>query len=247
VSLHQQQIKQEFLSKESKSTKDKLSFNRLYRRNKNTTTGKSATNNTNDIMSRAFTPPDTLSKDDIRTIADVRREIWTNSLKGLCIGTFSGYGLYSIVKFGQRRKVWNVPFPLNRNAAFLSVLLGGALGSFVMSITTGKNEVHKLHPIFEIGRRRTTVPDDATPLSAYELSILQAKERDEDLRSMRQKSLYHSADEQEVMDRVQREKNRLYRRATLTKSMEHVGGLSDSHGGKWIPDDVDDEQNNHTD
>ena len=107
-------------------------------------------------MSRAFHPPDTLSKDDIRTIADVRREIWTNSMKGLGVGTLTGFTLYTVASMGQHRwKLWKLsPKVLNRNTAFLSVLLGGAIGSFIMSVTTGKNEVHKMHPIFsiEIGR-----------------------------------------------------------------------------------------------
>jgi hypothetical protein len=196
-------------------------------------------------MSRAFNPPDTLSKEDIRTIADVRRDIWTSGMKGLFVGTISGYALYTVLKIGNQRKLWNLSGSINRNTAFLSVLLGGAIGSFLMSVTTGKNEVHNLHPIFEIGaNRRRAIRDDANSLhlSPYDLSILQAKERDDDIRSI-QKSQKHfqysSIAEQEVLDRVQREKNRLYRRATLTKSMEQYGGLSDAHGGNWITDDTD--------
>lgn len=193
-------------------------------------------------MSRAFTPPDTLSKDDIRTLADVRRDIWTSAMKGLCIGTVSGYSLFLMAKFGHQRKLWNLSF-INRNTALLSVLLGGAIGSFVMSVTTGKNEVHQLHPIFEIGaHRRRAAREDTDRLTPYELSILQAKERDDDIRSiqkLQKYSHYSSLAEQEVLDRVQREKNRLYRRATLTKSLEQDGGLSDAHGGNWITDDTD--------
>lgn len=126
---------------------------------------------------------------------------------------------------------------MNRNTAFLSVLLGGAIGSFAMATTTGKNEVHQLHPIFQVGSRTNpnSKIDSSSSLSAYELSLLQAKERDEDLRSLESRRHMTTA-EQDVMDRVRREKNRLYRRATLTKSMEHVGGLSDSHGGHWVQD-----------
>lgn len=193
-------------------------------------------------MSRAFTPPDSLSKEDIKTLADVRRDIWTNAMKGLCIGSVSGFGLYSVVKFGHQRKLWKVSF-INRNTAFLSVLLGGAIGSFTMSLTTGKNEVHQLHPIFAIGaNRRRTTREDTDHLSPYELSILQAKERADDIRAIQKHqrhSQYNSLAEQEVLDRVQREKNRLYRRASLTKSMEQDGGLSDAHGGNWITDDSD--------
>jgi hypothetical protein len=193
-------------------------------------------------MSRAFTPPDTLSKDDLRTLAEVRRDIWTNAMKGLCIGTVSGYSLYSVIKFGHQRKWWKVSF-INRNTAFLSVLLGGAIGSFIMSVTTGKNEVHKLHPIFALGsNRRQSTREDSDHLSPYEISILQAKERADDIRAIQKHqkhSQYSTLAEQEVLDRVQREKNRLYRRASLTKSLEQDGGLSDAHGGNWITDDND--------
>jgi hypothetical protein len=157
---------------------------------------------TGTIMSRAFTPPDTLSKEDIRTIADVRRDIWTNSFTGLCVGTLAGFCVHSLAAMGHRRGTWKLSF-LNRNTAFFSVLLGGAVGSFVMSITTGKNEVHNLHPIFQVGAR----------------------------------TLENSGDDSAAggLDHVERERNRLYRRATLTKAMERGGGgLSDSHGGHWV-------------
>jgi hypothetical protein len=172
-------------------------------------------------MSRAFHPPDTLSKDDIRTIADVRRDIWTNSFKGLAVGSFTGFTLYSVASIGQHRlKLWNLPNTiLNRNTAFLSVLLGGAIGSFIMSVTTGKNEVHHLHPIFKIGaidktKRNSENEDEtiSTHLSLKELSILQNDNID-------------ATNSDDVgIDRSQFNRNRLYRRMTLTKKLEQ-GGL----------------------
>jgi hypothetical protein len=177
-------------------------------------------------MSRAFHPPDTLSKDDIRTIADVRREIWTNSFKGLAVGTITGYAFYSVASIGQHKlKLWNLPITLlNRNTAFLSVLLGGAIGSFIMSVTTGKNEVHNLHPIFQIGSRNTTIgeKDDetvSTHLSLKELSILQKSNNE---RSKNENNNSNTA--ADVIDRTQLERNRLYRRMTLSKKLEQ-GGL----------------------
>jgi hypothetical protein len=163
-------------------------------------------------MSRAFTPPETLSKEEIRTIADVRRDIWTNSFRGLCIGTVAGFAIHATAHMGHRRGLWKMSF-LNRNTAFLSVLLGGAVGSFVMSVTTGKNEVHNLHPIFQVGARPSNTSDGINTMGNSD----------------------------SVLDREDRERNRLYRRATLIKSMEHVGGgLSDSHGGQWVAPDQDD-------
>ncbi len=100
-------------------------------------------------MSRAFTPPPTMSNDDIRTVADVRRDIWTNAFKGMGLGALLGVMGHSVARFGHQRQWWSVP--LNRNTLFLSVLLGITSGSFFMATVTGKNEVHKLHPIFQLG------------------------------------------------------------------------------------------------
>lgn len=179
-------------------------------------------------MSRAFTPPDTLSKDEIRTIADVRRHIWTQALTGLAAGTVTGYALHTVASIGHRRGYWKMPY-LNRNTALLSVLLSGAMGSFIMATTAGRNEVHNLHPIFEVGAKNKNLAEE---------SLEQAKQRNTDLRYLekRQRGQQLNAGEQDVIDRVKREKNRLYRRASLTQSMEH-SGISDSHGGHWVEDD----------
>ena len=42
------------------------------------------------IMSRAFTPPPTMSAEDMLTVADVRRDVWTGGFRGLFIGACSG-------------------------------------------------------------------------------------------------------------------------------------------------------------
>lgn len=41
----------------------------------------------------------------------------------------------------------------SRNTAFLSFMAGGALGSFLMAMTTGKNEIHELHDIFHMNEK----------------------------------------------------------------------------------------------
>jgi len=109
-------------------------------------------------MSRAFTPPDTMSKDDIRTVADVRRSIWTNGLTGLGLGSSGALVVHTVASLGMRRGLWKLP--LNRNTAMLSTMLGGASGSFIMATTAGKNEVHNLHPIFRLGAKETKKPTD---------------------------------------------------------------------------------------
>ena len=45
-------------------------------------------------MSRAFTPPSTMSDEDIMNVADVRRDVWTGGFKGLGIGLGTGFGAH---------------------------------------------------------------------------------------------------------------------------------------------------------
>jgi hypothetical protein len=151
-------------------------------------------------MTRAFTPPETLSKEEIRTIADVRRDIWTDAFYGMAVGSFSAIAMHTLAGFASRRGLVR-NLSLNRNTALFSFLAGGAFGSFIMATTTGKNEVHKLHAIFEVGSKRDKE------------SILRDPGSEE------------------------RKRNRLLRRKTLEETLEHQHGLSDSHGGKWAPED----------
>ncbi len=120
-------------------------------------------------MSRAFTPPDTLSQDDIRTVADVRRAIWINGFFGLGTGSVVGMVGHIILQSLQKKYIPSVggsssssstvaskgntsngtstswiykclkPLPpLGKNTFLLSLLGGGALGSFLMSTTAGE-------------------------------------------------------------------------------------------------------------
>jgi hypothetical protein len=176
-------------------------------------------------MSRSFTPPSTLSKEEIKTIADVRRDIWTNSFYGLGVGSCAGLVLHGAAQLGNNRKLWKLP--LNRNTIMMSIFAGGALGSFIMATTTGKNEVDRLHPIFEVGAK--------PPKPSYQENLERAREREAELRILSrhrtQPKLIDSEDTYD--DRILRQRNRLVRRASLTKSFER-GGLSDSHGGQWV-------------
>eukprot|EP00546_Thalassionema_frauenfeldii_P007495 CAMPEP_0178914984 /NCGR_PEP_ID=MMETSP0786-20121207/11753_1 /TAXON_ID=186022 /ORGANISM="Thalassionema frauenfeldii, Strain CCMP 1798" /LENGTH=128 /DNA_ID=CAMNT_0020588001 /DNA_START=149 /DNA_END=535 /DNA_ORIENTATION=+ len=126
-------------------------------------------------MSRSFTPPDTLSQDEIRTIADVRRDIWTNSFRGMGYGAATGVAGHSILSFLVSRDI--VPkMKLNRNTATFTVLLCASLGSFLAATVTGKNAVHNLHPIFEVGAvKRLPKPGDDSELSEYQKNLEQAK------------------------------------------------------------------------
>ena len=115
-------------------------------------------------MSRAFSPPDTLSDDDIRTVADVRRAVWINGLFGLGAGAVTGMVGHLILQTLQKKYIPDAgaggadaakkaantaeagwiykclrPLPpLGKNTFLLSLLGGGALGSFVLSTTAGK-------------------------------------------------------------------------------------------------------------
>ena len=192
-------------------------------------------------MSRAFTPPDTLSKENIRTIAEVRRNIWAEAFRGLLVGTFSGFGLHAAAQFGHNRGFWKMAF-LNRNTALLSVLLGGALGSFVNATTEGKNQVHNLHPIFQVGARPPLLTPDGKVMSPYQHQLEEMRQREVEVQILEARR-DRTASEQEYLDNARREKNRLLRRASLSQSLLQEGhhGLSDAHGGHWVEPDEEDE------
>ena len=169
-------------------------------------------------MSRAFTPPKSMSNDDIRTVADVRRDIWTSAFYGMFLGSLVGVVGHGAAQFGNKRGLWKLP--LNRNTFFLSVLLGMTSGSFFMATTTGKNEVHKLHPIFQLGAE--------PPKDNYQQSLERAKEE-----AFRQQIIM----KQQEMEQG-KERNRLFRRQTLEKTIRNDhGGLSDAHGGHWLKEE----------
>lgn len=190
-------------------------------------------------MTRAFTPPDTLSNDEIKTIADVRREIWTQAFQGLLVGSFSGFGLHMLAKFGNNRGFWKLS--TNRNTALLSVLLGGALGSFVNATTTGKNEVHNLHPIFQVGAKPPPI-DYSQSNSPYQKQLEEMRQREIELQILESRR-DRTATEQEYLEKARREKNRLYRRESLSQSLQKgQHGLSDSHGGHWVENGTEDEE-----
>lgn len=172
-------------------------------------------------MSRAFTPPDTLSKDEIRTLGDVRRSIWTNGFTGLLVGSISGYVLHATAQFVHNRLPESTklkvhapgepPLKFSRNTAFLSVMVGAAVGSFSMATAAGKNRSHELHDIYEVGK------DPMKGATEYQRSLHRAQIREEEIR--------------------ERERRRVARRATVKRIMEEGHGLSDSHAGRWVDDD----------
>ena len=129
-------------------------------------------------MYRAFHPPDTLSKDEIRTIADVRRDIWTQGFYGMAGGSASGIFLHTMVAQGKKRNLqWLQQIPLNKNTRMASFFLGGSIGALVLATTAGKNSVHNLHPIFEVGSKKQDPLDKNNEPAAEEWNDQQARHR----------------------------------------------------------------------
>jgi hypothetical protein len=124
---------------------------------------------------------------------------------------------------------------LSRNTLMLSVLGGGALGSFLFAVSAGKQEVHNLHPIFQRGANPTGDLD-------YQRSLEKAKERGDEMRVLERSRLTDKMAQHPIKEDVDTYKlgqNRILRRRTLTESIRkgHGHGLSDSHGGQWVHGD----------
>ncbi len=173
------------------------------------------------------TPEETpLSKENYQAMADVRRSLWTAGFKGMGYGSLLGYSLHvgakSVQSWSMKRAnitsssaaqestAWYFlrGITFNKNTAFLSVMAGGAVGAYVMSTAAGKNSVHNLHPVFEVGKKNFG--------TRYQTLIEQSKALEEE---------------------KERERRRLKRRETVIDRMAYGHGLSDSHGGHWTEED----------
>lgn len=189
-------------------------------------------------MSRAFNPPSSLSKDDRQTIGEVRRDIWVSGVKGMGIGGVTGITSYAIANrmklFGSQQNP--------KNLAMASVLLGMTCGSFLGAVVTGKNEVHQLHPIYKVGAK-TPKPKEG---DVYRDNLERAWQRETDLkrlirrRTTEEMMMKNNADGNLIVDddqhhhhhddiidddptnRLERQRNRLVRRASLTQQMQQA-------------------------
>lgn len=148
-------------------------------------------------------------------------------MKGLFYGSISGYFTHTISKAIYNRmddaskgkiRIPGSDTPLrlkfNRNTAFLSFMLGGALGSFAFATAAGKNEVHNMHDVFEAGKKK---PEDKS-ITPYQKAVADAKKDSE-------------------LEEIDRGRRRLSRRKNVAKRLEDGQGLSDSHGGHWLKDE----------
>lgn len=96
----------------------------------------------------------------------------------------------------------------------LSVLGGGALGMFLFSVAAGKEQVHNLHPIFQVG---AVPPGDLDHIN-YQNKINQAHQ-------------------QEDLDFEKMQEIRLTRRRSMMDTFKRGHGLNDAHGGHWVKED----------
>uniref|UniRef100_A0A7S2KDW0 Uncharacterized protein n=1 Tax=Leptocylindrus danicus TaxID=163516 RepID=A0A7S2KDW0_9STRA len=105
---------------------------------------------------RAYERPDSLTDEDMQRLNDVRREMWVNGAKGMVFGSVGGItGLSLFDMFEQKKKGRSLTLPprftYGRNNAFLAVMLGGVVGSYLSARLTGIRSVRDLYPVFERG------------------------------------------------------------------------------------------------
>ena len=103
-------------------------------------------------MSRAFTPPDTMSQDDILRVADVRRAVWTGGFKGLGFGLTSGFGGFWAVKSFLPTSVLPLKFRQGKYW-MLTTLASGAIFSQLGATSAGKNNIHTISDVYQRGAR----------------------------------------------------------------------------------------------
>ena len=85
---------------------------------------------------------ETLSREDFRRVADVRRAIWRDGMIGLVAGLGLGYAAQAAFRRVARPAVWKGQ---HTGAA---VLAGGALGSFLAAMRRGRPEVEAVGDVF---------------------------------------------------------------------------------------------------
>ena len=92
-----------------------------------------------------------MSKEDYMAMNHVRKQLWANGIYGYFVGSSSCVVAHTIVSAVKKHVYPQIPVALNRNTLMASFFLGGTLGSFIMSLVAGTNEVHHMHDIFPKG------------------------------------------------------------------------------------------------
>mmetsp|Transcript_36201 Transcript_36201/g.47745 ORF Transcript_36201/g.47745 Transcript_36201/m.47745 type:complete len:145 (-) Transcript_36201:294-728(-) len=105
-----------------------------------------------------------LEGEDLRRIADVRRDVWTGGFRGLISGLFLGSASYLLL-----RKFRPSSFPStyidDSKYYILSTLSLGSVGSFMGSLVAGKNSIVFVSDIFQRGAVKNP--------TAYQETVLQ--------------------------------------------------------------------------
>ena len=141
--------------------------------------------------------------------------MFTNYTILLVFGMGSGLVLHTGAEWAKKLGVTKASF--NRNTRMLSVLAGGAFGMFLFASSTGKEQVYKLHPIFQVG---AMPKDDAMDYS----------------KKVQRAQLVSNEGAEEHVDVSKLQSMRAARRQTMKDNLEHGKGFSDSHGGQWYHD-----------
>ena len=117
-------------------------------------------------MTSAFNPPKTLSQDDVKRIADLRRDVWKAGFMGAAGGLVAGYSGWHVLKKRLPAKL------RGPNNAMLATLGTGALLSFLCSLAAGKNSIQRVGDVFRRGAHEWKKKKD-DPLSEPALSRYQ--------------------------------------------------------------------------
>eukprot|EP00529_Nitzschia_sp_RCC80_P033982 CAMPEP_0113452496 /NCGR_PEP_ID=MMETSP0014_2-20120614/6876_1 /TAXON_ID=2857 /ORGANISM="Nitzschia sp." /LENGTH=203 /DNA_ID=CAMNT_0000343869 /DNA_START=981 /DNA_END=1592 /DNA_ORIENTATION=- /assembly_acc=CAM_ASM_000159 len=194
-------------------------------------------------MTRGLQPPDSLSKEDVYVLREVRKDIYTQGMVGGGLGACAGLVMYTGAQHMKKRLGYFKNAPFNRNTAMLVVFSSFAFGTFLFSSTTGKEEVHKLHPVFRAGAGNGGGEGDS---DGEDLT-----QRLKSNRMTRRKT---------VMDTIQRGRgfsdahsgrwveneneniellktNRMTRRKTVMDTIQRGRGFSDAHSGQWVEEE----------
>lgn len=200
-------------------------------------------------MSKAFTPPDTLSPDDVRTVADIRRALWINGMFGMGAGTVTGMTGHLILQTLQNKYIGEASStsataagkskyegtlihkclrplpPLGRNTFMLCLLGGGALGSFVLSTTAGKNAVHLLHPIFNLGKTENAGK------SPYQIAISKSAEQTDIIDTTNP-----NGGDEDLLDAAHHRTRSIRRKESMKSRLETGNSLANTHSNNWPHD-----------
>jgi len=136
--------------------------------------------------------------------------------------------------------------PLGKNTFLFSLLGGGALGSFVMSTTAGKNAVHLLHPIFAVGK------DETAGKSQYQIALAKSQQRQQqlsntdDINNATTNSATINIEDEDELDAAHHRTRSLRRKASMKHRLETGHSLSGTHSNTWPHDHYTNDANSTT-